>query len=569
MPTVYKYIDHERASARRNWRARLLLLLLLLLILTAGTYGFYFFQTRGTDELILTGQYSSATAKLNHWTWLPLVNGRVYERLGATKLLEQGASAAAPFLTAAETHPFFRPISIWQEILKLLWGNGRYEDGIFFAVHLEKKLAAQPVLHYYKSGFLTGLNRLDEAAEELTAAGSIPEFSKEMETLKGEIEQRTSTGQYALLFDRENLPVVNLNMKGETLFLSDTVKPVLRNSSYDLMPRFSDRRNQAVLSLDYRIQNAAFKALDKYAGAMVVLDVKKGDILAAASSLKGINSQYPPESQLALTQEYEPGSIIKMITLSGSLEKGVDFSKIFPVQCDGYLKLSQDPPIYDWKKHDQVKDIDTATAVSCNVSFAKIGLSMKPSDLLANLKQFGFNSRLQTSVLNVDLGKITEGEINDHYLANLSIGLQNLKMTPLHAAMLAAAIANGGTAEAPRLLLNYRNVIGLPFGNTPVTEFRRFMSEKTAETISHAMQGVVTNPEGTGRRAAVTGFPFAMKTGTAGEGAAGYNAVVIGFGPIPDPKIAFAIVLEHAGKAEFEGARVTRLFLESIQGYIK
>ena len=283
---------------------------------------------------------------------------------------------------------------------------------------------------------------------------------------------------------------------------------------------------------------------------------------------RAVHSDYPPATQLALLQQYEPGSIIKMITLSGSLQKGVDFSKIFPVQCEGYLKLSQNHILYDWKKHDQVKDINTATAVSCNVAFAKIALSMKPADLLANLKQFGFNSRMQNDVLNLDLGRVVDGELNDLYLANLSIGLQNITMTPLHAAMLASSIANGGSLAAPRLLLNYRNVIGIPFGNTPVTEFRRFLSEKASEVVAHAMQEVVANPDGTGRRAAVQGFPFAMKTGTAGEGADGYNAVVIGFGPVPNAKIAFAIILEHAGKAEFEGARVTKLFLESIQGYI-
>lgn len=568
MPTDYKYIDHERASARRNWRARFALLLIVVLFLTVVTYGFYFFQTRNTDELILTGKYSQATGKLNHWTWLPLVNGRVYEKLGTAKLLEQGSAAAAPLFNAAESKPFFRPVTIWQDALKILWTNGRYEDGAFFAGHVERVLSDQPVLHYYKAGFFTGLNQLDAASKELKAAGNIPEFGKEMALLETEIEQRAGTGQYAFMFDRENLPVVNLTMKGQPLFLSDTVKVVLQNSAYDLLPRFTNRQNQAVLTLDYRIQNAALKALDKYAGAIVVLDVKKGDILAAASNLKGIHSNYPPETQLALLQQYEPGSIIKMITLSGALQKGVDFSKIFPVQCEGYLKLSQDHILYDWKKHDKVTDINMATAVSCNVVFARIGLSLKPADLLANLKQFGFNSRLQNNVLNLDLGKVVDGELNDLYLADLSIGLQNITMTPLHAAMLAASIANGGSLAAPRLLLNYRNVIGIPFGNTPVTEFRRFVSENAAEVVGHAMQEVVTNPDGTGRRAAVQGFPFAMKTGTAGEGEAGYNAVVIGFGPVPSARIAFAIVLEHAGKAEFEGARVTKLFLESIQGYI-
>jgi cell division protein FtsI/penicillin-binding protein 2 len=94
------------------------------------------------------------------------------------------------------------------------------------------------------------------------------------------------------------------------------------------------------------------------------------------------------------------------------------------------------------------------------------------------------------------------------------------------------------------------------------------MSEKTSQALTDAMLDVVKNPEGTGRRAELISFPMAMKTGTAGKGAVGYDAVVIGFGPVPNPKIAFAVFLERAGKAEFEGARITRLFLESIQGYI-
>ena len=202
------------------------------------TYGFYFFQTRSTDELILTGKYSQATGKLNHWTWLPLVNGRVYEKLGTAKLLEQGSAAASPLFKAAESKPFFRPVSIWQDALKILWSNGRYEDGAFFAGHVEKVLPDQPVLHYYKAGFFTGLNRLDEASKELKAAGNIPEFGKEMALLKTEIEQRAATGQYAFMFDRENLPVVNLTMKGQPLFLSDTVRVVLQNSAYDLLAAF-------------------------------------------------------------------------------------------------------------------------------------------------------------------------------------------------------------------------------------------------------------------------------------------------------------------------------------------
>ncbi|HSE42394.1 MAG TPA: penicillin-binding transpeptidase domain-containing protein, partial [Acidobacteriota bacterium] len=241
--------------------------------------------------------------------------------------------------------------------------------------------------------------------------------------------------------------------------------------------------------------------------------------------------------------------------------------KIVPFRCDGNIALDGNKMLYCWKEHGELKDMNQASAVSCNVAFARLGLSMKPADLINNLKQFGFDSKLP-GMLPVELGTIKQGSMNERYISDLSIGLENLEITPLHAAMIAAAIANQGTCMTPRLVSGYRNIIGLPFGTLPSTEFRRFMSEKTSHIVTEAMLEVVKNADGTGRRASLPSFPIAMKTGTAGGGNEGYNAIVIGFGPVPNPKIAFAVFLEHAGKAEFEGARITRLFLESIQGYI-
>ncbi len=132
----------------------------------------------------------------------------------------------------------------------------------------------------------------------------------------------------------------------------------------------------------------------------------------------------------------------------------------------------------------EVKDINVATAVSCNVGFAKIGLAMKPGDLIKNLRTLGFDEKLRDSYLSLDLGKIIPGDLNDQYLANLSIGLEYLKMTPLHAAMVASAIANKGLSMTPRLLLHYRNMIGVPYSVQKPTPFRTFMSKETASKVT-------------------------------------------------------------------------------------
>ncbi|MCI0415560.1 hypothetical protein L0222_22525 [bacterium] len=557
---------YTEKGKRKQWQIRSLFLLLGILLIVAIVYGSFFFQTRNSDELILAGKYPPALNILHSWKWLPAVSGRVHERIGTAELLFHGKNSAEPYFRGAKT----KPVPFWQDVLKILWTYARYEDGLFYTTHIQNEIDGHNVLRFYIAGFLAGTNQLELAQKELTAAGNIPELANEPDMLKAEIERRLSTGSYTFLYDRENLPLVSKSFKGSFNILYDPVQAVFRNPSGDYLSKLDDRPNrQATLTLDYRIQIAALKALEKYAGAIVLLDVRTGDILAAASSLKGRNSVHPPGTSVAMHVMYEPGSIIKMITLAGALESGSHPERLFPLPCEGSFKLSDNELFYCWNVHNQITDFDFATAVSCNVSFAKIGLAMKPADLLSNLRTFGFDGKLPGDYLPLPLGKIVEGSMNDRYVANLSIGLEKLKITPLHAAMVSAAIANDGVCMTPRLFLHYRNITGLPYSAPNGSIFRTFMSKQTAGVLTKAMEQVVVHPEGTGRRATVQGLSIAMKTGTAGEGATGYDAILIGFAPTKSPKVAFAVVAEHSGKAEFEGARITKLFLESIQGYIE
>ena len=539
---------------RRTFLLPVVLPLIILIV-----YAFGYFQIRHSDELIRSGQYVAALKPLHNWKSFPMLRGRVYETIGTAELLSHGKNSAEFYFRNTKS----KPVSIWPEVLKKLWESARYEDGLFYSDHLRKRIQNDNVLLFYKAGFLAGTNQLGAAQKELTAAGHVPELSKEAAILKSEIERRLSTGQYTFAFDRQNFPLVSKSLQGTLKISYDLFRPVFNNPSGEYLARLNHPNRQVTLTLDYRIQNAARKALEKYAGAIVLLDVQKGDILAAASNAKS------SETAVATHVMYEPGSIIKMITLAGALESHSHPEKLFPLQWDGAVKLSDNQAFYCWKAHGQVKDANVATAVSCNVAFARIGLAMKPADLLSNLRRFGFDAKLQSDYLPLQLGKITEGKMNDRDVANLSIGLENLKITPLHSAMIAAAIANDGVCMEPRLLLNYRNVVGLPYSPAQPKVFRTFISIQTAHALSRAMEQVVVHPEGTGRRAAVPGLPIAMKTGTAGEGATGYDAILIGFAPVKKPKVAFAVVVEHSGKAEFEGARITKLFLESIQGYIQ
>jgi peptidoglycan glycosyltransferase len=484
--------------------------------------------------------------------------------ISAIALIVIGLSVSGVFLFQ------LRKAEEQKESLDLLWANGRYDEGIAYISRLKTFGITDQLRHFYRACFLAGVNRLEEAKKELSEAGEIPESSREISQLQSEIAHRHASGQFTLLYDRKNLPLVSKSLNGDIKIFYDSIRTILQNKSGSFLTQFNHQPNdQAVLTIDYRIQTEAIKALGNYAGAIVVMNPQNGEILAAASNLKGVGSAYPDDTSLAFDHEYEPGSIIKMITFAGALEKKANPQKLFPMKCEGSLMFADHQMFYDWEVHNDLKDIETAAAVSCNVGFAKMGLIMKPADLLGNLKTFGFDDRLPNAFLPLELGKIKKAELNEMVLADLSIGLDYLEMTPLHIAMVASAIANGGVCNTPKLLLHHRNVIGVPHSPEPTIPYRRFMSPQTANLVTKAMEYVVQYEDGTGRRAQIADFPLAIKTGTAGHFATGYNAIIMGFAPSKKPKIAFAIVAEHSGKAEFEAARITKSFLESIRGYIR
>jgi peptidoglycan glycosyltransferase len=570
MTLDYKYTQEE--FSLKTFSPKLLYLFLLLLFLFVVSLVFssiVFYQLNRTDERILTGRYEQALDTLWRLEVVPFVKGKVYERIGTAELLLNGKDSAEQHFIKSEESAGNEPVKFWQEILKLLWSKARYEEGLCYTEHIEKTLPDKKVLGFYKIGFLAGLNQLEQAQKELAKTGEIPEFAKELSMLKEEIDHRISTNQYTLVYDRENLSLVSHSLKGGIQIPYEPVQTLLRTPAGDYPERIKGENRQAMLTLDYRIQAAATKALEPYAGAIVLLDVEKGDILAAASSWKGKNSTHAPGTPLAMTMQYEPGSIIKMITLAGALENGSDPLALFPMKCEGSVKLSNNRILYCSKTHGEIKDVNVATAVSCNVAFARMGLDMKNADLISNLRKFGFDAQLSIQHFPMQLGKLKQSNIDDQYIGYLSIGLEYLTMTPIHAAMLGSAIANHGLAMTPRLLMHYRNLIGIPYSPTRPQPFRQFMNAQTAGVLTKAMEQVVLQSEGTGKRVAMAQLPVALKTGTAGEGGSGYNAILMGFAPVKKPKVAFAVVVEHSGKAEFEGARITRLFLESIQQYIQ
>jgi len=118
-------------------------------------------------------------------------------------------------------------------------------------------------------------------------------------------------------------------------------------------------------------------------------------------------------------------------------------------------------------------------------------------------------------------------------VADLAVGLEWADVTPLHAALLASVVADDGRLPEPRLLLGRCGALGLADEPVPPPAGRAVIEPAVARRLRRAMEAVAES--GTGAGIAPTGFPVAMKTGTAAQRRVGYHVNYIGFGPCPSP----------------------------------
>lgn len=402
----------------------------------------------------------------------------------------------------------------------------------------------------YRAAALTVMNRVAEANDVLRSVDRSVVDPRKVAALKKALAQR-ATGRWAWVVDRE----------GGTIATYGTNGTDATNGDYQALIDSIGARNLGTATtiettLDSAVQHAARVALADYRGAIVAIDPRSNELLAIVSN--GPN--------LALEGRYEPGSIVKVLTGLNAIDSGIDLKPVFPYHCSGHL-LIDGRHFGDWDPygHGDLPDLDEALAESCNIVFADLGLRLGPDRLRRFMTAVGFDGQTDIGLFTVPLGRF-EGNVTDRFeTAKLSIGLEHESVTALHLAMLASMLANRGVLTTPRLLRSRRSVLGEVSAGSYVQAQARVASRQASERMVQAMTAVVSRPKGTGHRAALEWTSLAMKTGTAGERDRGYNAVIMAFAPAESPRIAFGIIAENAGPAEYAGARIARDFVDAIR----
>ncbi|HEX3025920.1 MAG TPA: penicillin-binding transpeptidase domain-containing protein [Clostridia bacterium] len=320
-----------------------------------------------------------------------------------------------------------------------------------------------------------------------------------------------------------------------------------------------------VLTIDRNIQQIAQKAADKYlkTGAIVVMDVKNGDILASVSNPgfsqnslgAALTNQESPMLNRAFSA-YNVGSIFKIAVAASALESGV--SSGYSINCSGSVD------IYGRTFNDEKKgghgsqNMSQAMANSCNVYYISLGQKIGGNKILDMAKKLGFGTSGELAPgLKPDDGVLPTSSSLEipAALANFSMGQGNFMATPVQVARMISAVANGGLLPTPRLVKELVDDKMSVVKDNPSAVPDRVMSAEIAKTLKNFLIGTVKS--GTGVPAAPTyggagGKTATAETGWVKNGKAINQAWFAGFYPADNPKYAIVALLENgvAGGAD-------------------
>lgn len=377
--------------------------------------------------------------------------------------------------------------------------------------------------------------------------------------------------------------------RGGSLYLKDTNGQIVTK----LAERSAEPAQSVTLSIDSTLQYYLQQSLGNYRGAIVVMEIDTGRILAMVSSpgfdtnffdAANINHGYTeeiygadnlylatddPVFNRATNGQYPLGSVSKIITMAAALESGV-FTETSEMYCGSSVVVCGNE-LYDWTyEHEKPPSGDLTLPEglmrSCNPWFYTIG---------ETLFQQGFSSAIADMARAFGLGSLTGIDISEQagnipadtnsceVNAQLAIGQGEMTVTPLQVARFVAAIGNGGTLYRPSLV----DSVGVD-GGTPTYTFEPEaqgtlpVSDYNMNIITEAMRSVITNARGTANIQLAT-MPYRAygKTGTATNPFGESHAWFAGYTSVgnPDrPDIAVAVILENAGEGSEMAAPVFR-----------
>lgn len=299
-----------------------------------------------------------------------------------------------------------------------------------------------------------------------------------------------------------------------------------------------------------RIQQAVISSKSER-GLVLAMNPKTGEILANAIYPTFDPNYYQEVSaerrrNVAVTDQYEPGSTLKFVTAAAALDLGItDYNRTFESGVawevgGGKVRNLNGQSFGSLTFREAIERSD-------NITFAKLSVEMGPQSFHRYIQSFGFGRRLGVDFPGEIAGTVLSPNRTGATLqwANTGFG-QGIAVTPLQLLSAMSAVANGGSLMKPYFVKEILDAHGKLVQKSQPEVLDTPVDTETARAVSELLRSVVAN--GNGNRADIPGYHVAGKTGTAEvpEGGAYGNDIIasfVGFAPVDDPALAILVVL--------------------------
>lgn len=411
------------------------------------------------------------------------------------------------------------------------------------------------------------------------------------------------TDGYGLEGIEERLNSVLTGTSGRKVSSGDSQRKEIPNSNELYVE--AENGSNIILTLDYNIQTIAEKYLKqavdendcKKGGNIIIMQPDTGDVLAMAtypnynlntpfspnttelekdwknmSAEEKANAQYAMWKNLAVSQNYEPGSTFKIITSAIALEEdivGVDGDEDF--LCTGAEKI-YDTKIKCWRSYNPhgYQSLREALQNSCNPAFIQLGEKIGVTTFYKYLNAFGFMNKTNSLFYGESNSVFHDREeVGPIELATLSFG-QRFTVTPLQLVTAISSIANDGVLMQPRIVKQIINTDTNITTNIDPVEVRKVLSVETCEELKSMLESVVTS--GTGKYAAVEGYTIGGKTGTSepiqNDKNSYYVASYVAISPIVDTKVCVLVTLYDPQGKSHEGGQIAAPVISQIMSEV-
>ena len=362
------------------------------------------------------------------------------------------------------------------------------------------------------------------------------------------------------------------------------------------------------LTIDKDLQSVTEKALMGKTGAIVAMNPENGQILALASSpsfdpnlfVGGIDratwkkivlsGDFPLQNR-ALSGQYPPGSVFKIVVALAGLEEGIiDLEE--EIVCNGIYFLGR-RGYRCWKKygHGKVR-FHRALVESCDVYFYEIGRRLGIDKISKYAMKFGLGKITGFDQVHETPGLIPTREWKlkrrglpwqEGETLSTAIGQSFVLVTPIQMASFVSAVFNGGIIFRPQVTKwAGKSEAEKTYEFSPVVTGKLEIREEYLDLVKNALVGVVNEPRGTGGRVRLKDTTVAGKTGTAqvvalkkGEEYENEEDIPLKFrdhawfvavAPAEKPQIAIAIVIEHGGHGGSAAAPIAGQMIKTYLG---